>query len=159
MPPRSGGQNVLSNVQSWHDRCRELGQQQHCRNDTVSIKFVLLTRRKCGIRWTETIQSEYRASSVTPGSAQAGHDSYRDLCHIATILAQTLRCNRSSGYRPRDGIRCRISTPMSIQVFFRSGDCFGNNVAKFSSRETWSSISRCPSRKRAVWKLRPPRPK
>ena len=58
-----------------------------------------------------------------PGSTQAGHDSDRDLFHIATVLAQTLRCygsfDHGSGYR----IWCRISTPMPIQGrFFACGD-------------------------------------
>ena len=47
-----------------HDRCRELGRQQPCRNVTVSIKFVASTRWKFGIRWIEKTQSKYRTSSV-----------------------------------------------------------------------------------------------
>ena len=57
--------NVISNVQSAkHDRCREPGRQQLCRNVLVSIKFVASTRWKFGICWIEKTRSEYRTSSV-----------------------------------------------------------------------------------------------
>ena len=61
----SDGQNDISNVQSAkHDRCRELGRQQLCRNVTVLIKFVASTLWKFGIRWIEKTQFEYRTSYV-----------------------------------------------------------------------------------------------
>ena len=39
---------------------------------------------------SESVGSNMSEDTLPPGRTQAGHDSYRDLFHIATVLAQTL---------------------------------------------------------------------
>ena len=53
--------------------------------------------------------------TLPPGRTQAGHHSFRDLLHIATVLAQTLRCYGSLDRGPGHRIFCRVSTPVPIQ--------------------------------------------
>ena len=148
MPPRSCqvGKTLfqMSRVRSTTDAENPAG-GSFAKVLPFSTRFAASTRWKFGIRWTEKIQFEYRTSSGTghmlpPGRTQAGHDSYRDFCHTATILAQTQKCHGSFDHGPGYRVWCRFSTSVPIQGYPARGDWFGNAVAKLFRRETWSPV-------------------
>ena len=122
------GTTLFSNVQSAkRDRCQELSRRQICRNVTVSIRFAVLTRWKCGIRWTEN--NPIRISHVIchgtryhQGARRQDMTATETFCHFATVLAQTLWCYGSFDHGPGHRIWCRLSTAVSIQEYLTRGD-------------------------------------
>ena len=125
----SGGHSVISNVQSaTHHRCR----LQLCRSVAVSTRLAALTRWKCGIRWTEksnpNIARHLLRDTLPPGSTQAGHDSYKDLCHTATILAQGTEfgadCQQLCQSRGILPVVTDLETPWQNAVLERHGALF-----------------------------------
>ena len=150
----SGGQNVISNVQSAkQDWCPELG----CRVNLVCGIGHDGSAKSAGPRKSyPNIARHLSRDTLPPGSTQAGHDSYRDHCDSSgsntLMLWKFFIMDQGTEFGADFQPLCQSRGVLLVVTDWK-------RRGKIPSSSDTEPCSRWHSRKRAVWRPRRRSPK